>query len=57
MLRRDTEYVLTWNPQTYAWMARPVRLDGGKVVRAGVGFVEVNVSPSDGALVGTERGE
>lgn len=43
MLRRDVEYVLTWNPQTFAWMARPVRCDGDQIVRAGSGHVDVDV--------------
>ena len=57
MLRRDTEYVLTWNPQTYAWVARPVRREGDRVVRAGADLLEVNVSAWDGAYSRTEFGE
>jgi hypothetical protein len=31
MLRRDTEYVLMWNPLTHSWLARPLVRDGDRL--------------------------
>ena len=35
MLRRDTEYVLTWNATDHAWEARPIRREGRRIVHLG----------------------
>ncbi|TDE15776.1 hypothetical protein [Jiangella asiatica] len=35
MLRRDTEYVLTWNAAAHTWEARPIRREGRRIVPLG----------------------
>ncbi|WP_157553428.1 hypothetical protein [Jiangella gansuensis] len=35
MLRRDTEYVLTWNAADHSWEARPIRREGSRIVPLG----------------------
>ncbi|WP_157553137.1 hypothetical protein [Jiangella gansuensis] len=37
MLRRDTEYVLTWNAQNHSWLVRPIERDGNQIVQIGGG--------------------
>jgi hypothetical protein len=37
MLRRDTEYVLTWNAQNHSWLVRPIERDGHHIVQIGPG--------------------
>ncbi|WP_162606414.1 hypothetical protein [Jiangella asiatica] len=37
MLRRDTEYVLTWNAQNHSWLVRPIERDGNQILQIGGG--------------------
>jgi hypothetical protein len=37
MLRRDTEYVLTWNAQNHSWLVRPIEREGDRIVQIGPG--------------------
>ncbi|NED94276.1 hypothetical protein G1H11_03020 [Phytoactinopolyspora alkaliphila] len=37
MLRRDTEYVLTWNARNHSWLVRPIERDGNQIVQIGPG--------------------
>jgi hypothetical protein len=43
MLRRDVEYVLTWDEPAHAWLARPVKYQDGLIVRAGPECIEVDI--------------
>ncbi|WP_166348510.1 hypothetical protein [Phytoactinopolyspora limicola] len=41
MLRRDTEYVLTWNAQNHSWLVRPIERDGNRIVQIGPGGTQM----------------
>lgn len=41
MLRRDTEYVLTWNAQNHSWLVRPIERVGNRIVQIGPGGTEM----------------
>ncbi|PSL02142.1 hypothetical protein CLV30_11197 [Haloactinopolyspora alba] len=41
MLRRDTEYVLTWNAQNHSWLVRPIERDGDHIVQIGPGGTQM----------------
>lgn len=43
MLRRDTEYVLTWDALNHSWLARPIFRDGEHILQIGPGATEVGV--------------
>ncbi|WP_123788552.1 hypothetical protein [Phytoactinopolyspora halophila] len=42
LLRRDTEYVLTWNAQNHSWLVRPIERDGDRIVQIGPGGSQVD---------------
>lgn len=42
MLRRDTEYVLTWHAPGHAWLVRPLRRDGERIIRIGPGSIQID---------------
>lgn len=35
MLRRDLEYLLTWDVGTHSWIVQPLTRDGGHIVQVG----------------------
>ena len=35
MLRRDLEYLLTWDVDTHSWIVQPLTRDGDRIVRIG----------------------
>ncbi|HEY9409588.1 MAG TPA: hypothetical protein VIP77_08425 [Jiangellaceae bacterium] len=35
MLRRDLEYVLTWDAESHSWTVRPFARDGDRIVQIG----------------------
>lgn len=43
MLRRDLQYVLTWDASEHCWRATPVTADALKALRMGAGTTLVNV--------------
>ncbi|PSL03215.1 hypothetical protein CLV30_108127 [Haloactinopolyspora alba] len=45
MLRRDIEYVLTWNAAEHSWEARPIRRDGEWIIRLDPDADQVDAPP------------
>lgn len=45
MLRRNVEYVLSWNAADHAWEARPIRREGERIVHLDPGADEIAVPP------------
>ena len=35
MLRRDLEYLLTWDVEAHSWIVQPLTRDGDRIVRVG----------------------
>lgn len=48
MLRRDTEYVLTWNALDHSWLARPIEREGEHILHIGRGGTPVDASTWSG---------
>jgi len=57
MLRRDTEYVLTWDALNHSWLARPIYRDGERILQIGPGATEVDVPTFASGLPSLEWAE
>jgi hypothetical protein len=57
MLRRDTEYVLTWDALNHSWLARAIYRDGERILQIGPGATEVGVPAWAGNMPDLEWAE